>query len=221
MSYTEQQFLEIVKPAVLADAQRSGILASLTAAQAMVESGNGNSLLTQKANNLFGIKGTYNGQYVWMATKEWNGTEYITVNAKWRKYPSWQESINDHSDFLLTNSRYRNVIGVTDYKTACTLIHQDGYATAPNYANTLISRIESHRLYEWDVVIKEVNYAAIVTASALNVRSGPGTNHPIVVSGGSKLILPKGMVVAICAECNGFGRLSDIQGWVSLTYLRK
>ena len=57
MSYTDKSFLEVLKPYVLQDMRDTGILASLTAAQAFIESNKGNSCLTQKANNLFGIKG--------------------------------------------------------------------------------------------------------------------------------------------------------------------
>ena len=91
MSYTAESFLEKIKPLVIADMQASGILASLTAAQAFIESGKGNSGLTQKANNLFGIKGTFNGESVKMQTKEYVNGKYETVMADFRKYPSWAE----------------------------------------------------------------------------------------------------------------------------------
>ena len=230
MGYTNAQFLNMIKAAVIADARRSGILASLTAAQALIESGSGNSGLTQKANNLFGIKGEYHGQYVTMNTQEWSASKgYYTVSAKFRKYPSWEASISDHTDFLLRNSRYKNLIGVRDYKVACQLIQQDGYATSPTYAQTLIKTIESHKLYEWDGIVLDPEtpeppiepYAGIVTASALRVRTGPGTGYAIKQSGGQQLMLPKGMVVAICEHRNGWGRISDITGWVSLEYIQK
>lgn len=227
MAYSNAQFLAKIKDSVIMDAKRSGILASLTAAQALIESGSGNSGLTQKANNLFGIKGEYNGQYVTMKTQEWSPSKgYYTVEAKFRKYPSWEASISDHTDFLLRNSRYKNLIGVKDYKVACQLIHQDGYATSPTYAQALIKTIETHRLYEWDGAPEPVPepidpYAGIVTASALRVRTGPGTNYAVKQSGGQQLMLPKGMVIAICEHCNGWGRISDISGWVSLEYITK
>ena len=228
MAYTNAQFLSLIKAAIISDAKRSGILASLTAAQALIESGSGNSGLTQKANNLFGIKGSYNGQSITMNTQEWSaGKGYYTVAAQFRKYPTWEASISDHTDFLLRNSRYRNIIGVKDYKVACQLIQQDGYATSPTYAQTLIKTIETHKLYEWDgvhqepVIEKVEPYAGIVTASALRVRTGPGTSYAVKDAGGSQLLLPQGMVVAICAHSGGFGRISDIQGWVSLDYIRK
>lgn len=151
MAYTNAQFFAKIKNDVIQDAKRSNILASLTAAQALIESGSGNSGLTLKANNLFGIKGKYNGEFITMKTQEWSAAKgYYTVNAQFRKYPSWKESIQDHNDFLLKNSRYRNLIGVKDYRTVCILIHQDGYATSPTYANTLITTIERFNLQSWD-----------------------------------------------------------------------
>ena len=152
MAYTAEQFLEKIKPDVIADMKASGILASLTAAQALIESNKGNSGLTKKANNLFGIKAnkSWQGDYVTMPTKEWVNGQYVTVNAKFRKYSSWEASINDHSKFLKDNKRYANLIGVTDYKLACKLIKDDGYATSPTYTKTLIDTIERYKLYLWD-----------------------------------------------------------------------
>ena len=151
MAYTNKAFLAAIHDGVIEDAKRSGILASITAAQALIESGSGNSALTKKANNLFGIKGEYQGQYIYMLTREWSAARgYYTVNAKWRKYPSWDHSIRDHSDFLLRNSRYRNLIGVTDYKVVAQLLQQDGYASDPKYAQTLIKTVETLCLQSWD-----------------------------------------------------------------------
>lgn len=150
MEYSAVQFLSIIKPMVIKDMQESGILASLTAAQALIESNKGNSGLAVKGNNLFGMKGVYRGQSVTMPTKEWNGTGYITIQAKFRKYPSWQESISDHSDLFNRSARYTNLRGLKDYKLACQYVRQDGYATSPTYTSTLIKTIETYRLWTWD-----------------------------------------------------------------------
>lgn len=152
MAYTAENFLAKIKADVINDMKASGILASLTAAQALIESNKGNSGLTQKANNLFGIKANsaWKGMYVTMPTKEFVNGRYITVDAKFRAYASWKESINDHSKFLKDNKRYSNLLGVTDYKLACKLIKEDGYATSPTYTKTLTDTIERYRLYEWD-----------------------------------------------------------------------
>ena len=147
---TDTEFFARIKDDVIRDMESSGILASLTAAQAFCESAHGSSGLTQKANNLFGMKGTYNGQSVIMKTKEYVNGKYITVDAAFRKYPSWAVSIADHSSLFNRLERYRNLRGLKDYRLACTYVQKDGYATSPSYASTLINIIEKYKLYEWD-----------------------------------------------------------------------
>jgi len=150
MAYTDKTFLEVLKPYVLQDMKDTGILASLTASQAFIESNKGNSGLTQKANNLFGIKGEYHGQYVIMPTTEYYNGVKTKVNAKFRKYPSWKESIADHSRLFNDNKRYANLRGCTNYLEACKNVQADGYATSPTYAKTLASTIEKYQLWKWD-----------------------------------------------------------------------
>ena len=69
---------------------------------------------------------------------------------KFRKYPDWWESIADHSYLIVSAKRYANIPGCTDYVLACQYLQQDGYATSPTYANTLIRTIENNKLYEYD-----------------------------------------------------------------------
>ena len=150
MAYTDKTFLATLKPFVLQDMQTSGILASLTAAQAFIESNKGNSGLTVKCNNLFGIKGKYNGQSgKFLTTEYYNGVKQ-RVYADFRKYPSWQESIADHSSLFNRLERYKNLRGEKNYVTACINVKNDGYATSPTYTKTLIDCIEKYKLYEWD-----------------------------------------------------------------------
>lgn len=172
MAYKAQEFLDILKPYVIEDMRKSGILASLTAAQAFIESNKGNSGLTTKANNLFGMKGQYNGQSVDMKTKEFVNGGYITIIAKFRKYPSWAESIADHSALFNRLSRYANLRGLRDYELACKFVRQDGYATAPDYTRTLITTIERYKLYEWD---KEALNDGIVTPDVNPYREPAST----------------------------------------------
>jgi hypothetical protein len=145
---TENEFLQEIKDIVIEDMKKTGILASITAAQALIESKHGVSGLTKKANNLFGIKGQYNGNSVWMNTREEVGGRSITVKAEFRAYQSWAESIADHSR-LLSNSRYQ-LSGEKDYVTAAHRLKDKGYATDSRYASTLISVIKAYHLDEWD-----------------------------------------------------------------------
>lgn len=147
---TDLEFLNKIKDDVIRDMKDTGILASLTAAQAFIESNKGNSGLTQKANNLFGMKGTYNGSFVTMKTKEYVNGKYVVVDAAFRKYPDWLTSIHDHSGLFLRLARYKNLIGERDYIKACRKVQADGYATSPSYADTLVRTIQKYRLYEWD-----------------------------------------------------------------------
>lgn len=150
MAYTDKTFLAKIKPLVIDDMRKTGILASLTAAQAFVESAKGNSGLTSKANNMFGIKGSYNGQSVTMLTTEYYNGIPVKVYAAFRKYPSWVESISDHSGLFNRLARYKNLRGETDYVKACNNVQADGYATSPTYSTTLLTHINKYNLYEWD-----------------------------------------------------------------------
>ena len=153
MAYTDKSFLEKFKPMAIKDMQETGILASLTGAQAFIESSKGNSGLTTKANNLFGIKGFFNGQSVRMWTTEYRNGVARRELADFRKYPSWQESINDHSSLFNRLARYKNLRGETDYVKACNNVAADGYATSPTYATTLLEKINLFKLYTWDAEV--------------------------------------------------------------------
>lgn len=180
---TEQEFFARIKNDVIKDMKESGILASLTASQAYCESAHGSSGLTQKANNLFGMKGSYNGQYVTMKTKEYVNGKYITINAAFRKYPDWLSSIKDHSSLFNRLDRYKNLRGLKDYKLACRYVREDGYATSPTYTTTLLNIIERFKLYEWDLLDPEPvpvdeELDAAVTVIAKRVISGAfGVGH--------------------------------------------
>jgi flagellum-specific peptidoglycan hydrolase FlgJ len=108
-------FINAVKGQAIRDMQEHGILASLIIAQAILESGWGDSSLTEKANNLFGIKAgsNWSGEKIAMKTTEYVNGERKEITANFRKYNSWSDSIADHTKLLLT-SRYEKLIGVTD-----------------------------------------------------------------------------------------------------------
>lgn len=147
---TINKFVETIAPFVMLESTLSHILPSVTLSQAIIESKHGESGLTKKANNLFGIKGSYKGQSVTMMTTEYIGGHYVKVPAKFRKYPNWWESISDHSYLLVSAKRYANIPGCNDYIKACQNLQSDGYATAPDYAQTLISYITKYDLTRFD-----------------------------------------------------------------------
>ena len=147
---TSSQFLLKIYQATLDGWKEYGVLPSVTAAQAILESGWGQSALATEANNLFGIKGSYNGQYVIMSTAEYGSGGYYYVNAEFRKYPSFYESVVDHGYFLYSNSRYSNLLHQTSYATVTSLLQSDGYATSPTYASSLNNVITTYGLQSWD-----------------------------------------------------------------------
>jgi Muramidase (flagellum-specific) len=148
----KKEFINSVKEGALKGQREYGILASLTIAQAILESSWGRSQLAMRANNLFGVKAFsgWRGKRITMATTEWYDGKKQTVNADFRVYESFDESIEDHSK-LLSKGRYEAVRRCGDYKSACMEIHKSGYATDPSYSDKLIAIIEEYRLYEFDV----------------------------------------------------------------------
>lgn len=150
MAYTLSQFIEKIKPYAIEDMKKNNILASLTISQAIIESNKGNSGLTTQANNLFGIKGSYNGQSVKMWTTEYRNGVKTRELADFKKYPSWQESLYDHSEFLRKYKRYASIIGDYDYNSVSKKIGASGYATEPNYGSIILNTIVKNKLYEID-----------------------------------------------------------------------
>lgn len=149
------EFIAKLAPIAAQDMRQYGVPASLTLAQAILESNWGTSGLTQKANNLFGIKGTGPAGSVTMQTTEYRGQTPYTVNAQFRKYNGWHESVTDHTKLILNGTRdkpmrYHGVLWA-DYKTAANEIWRGGYATDPKYPSKLISLIEQHSLYQYDL----------------------------------------------------------------------
>ena len=153
MTQEQKKFIERVGALAAADMQKSGVLASLTIAQAILESGWGKSGLTVKGNALFGIKAgtSWTGAVYSGKTQEcYDGVTFTTVTGLFRAYGSWAESVANHSDLLSCNARYKAVIGERDYKAACRAIAAAGYATDPKYADKLVQIIETYALTAYD-----------------------------------------------------------------------
>jgi len=143
---TPVQYIEKYKSIALEHMKSYKIPASITLAQGMLESGNGNSDLARNANNHFGIK----------CHKGWEGETYTKDDdAKdecFRKYSSVEESYKDHADFLSGRKRYEALfdLKITDYKGWARGLKKAGYATNPQYASRLISLIERYELQKLD-----------------------------------------------------------------------
>lgn len=139
-------YINLYRGIAVGEMKRTGIPASITLAQAIIESDCGRSRLAKEANNHFGIK-CHNG---------WTGPSIKhTDNSRnecFRKYPRAEESFFDHSDFLRSTSRYSSLFNINsnDYKSWAQGLKKAGYATNPDYANMIIRTIEQNGLYVYD-----------------------------------------------------------------------
>lgn len=150
----ETEFIAKIAPFAVENMRKDKIAASLTIAQAALESGWGSSGLTAKANNLFGMKGSGPAGSITMQTTEYVNGKPISVQANFRAYRNWGESIADHSQLFVNgvswNPRmYSSVIGTTG-KAAAQAIAAAGYATDPKYAAKLIHMMDTYNLYSFD-----------------------------------------------------------------------
>lgn len=156
-----------VAPLFTANQRQSGILASVSMAQFILESGYGKSELAQNANNCFGMKASLSGN-TWSGSA-WDGNSvytmktgeqntdgsYVSTTADFRRYNSIEDSINDHSAYLLgamngNQKRYEGLAGCTDYKKAVQIIKDGGYATSLDYVQKLCRVIEQWNLTQYD-----------------------------------------------------------------------
>ncbi|WP_270642446.1 LysM peptidoglycan-binding domain-containing protein [Limosilactobacillus mucosae] len=145
-----QNFIESVAQGAINGWTKYGVLPSVTVAQAILESGWGQSALSTQAHNLFGIKGSYNGQYVTMQTREVYNDQSYYIYDNFRKYANNSESVEDHGNFLYSNSRYANLLGDQSYASVARKLQADGYATDPSYASSLIKLVEMYNLTQLD-----------------------------------------------------------------------
>lgn len=164
-----QNFIESVAPGAIAGWKEYGVLPSVTVAQAILESGWGQSSLASQYHNLFGIKGSYNGQSVNLNTNEYYGGRYVNIVDGFRAYPNNSASVEDHGNFLYSNSRYHNLLGDTNYVSVANKLRADGYATAPNYASALINLVRTYNLTQLDKV-------ALSGSTAVNNDRNSGVN---------------------------------------------
>jgi flagellum-specific peptidoglycan hydrolase FlgJ len=150
---TPAEFIAALAPGAVACMQKTRIPASFTIAQAALESGWCHSALAYDAKNLFGVKAdpSWHGEMIAMQTREYQKGQWVTVPAKWRKYPTWEACIEDHAGFLLYNPRYHLAFEhCGDVEAFVQAIAKAGYATDPQYAAKIISIIHSHDLKRFD-----------------------------------------------------------------------
>jgi len=140
------EYIETYQELAVSEMERTGIPASITLAQGILESANGNSRLSTKGNNHFGIK----------CKKNWTGNTIYAdddeLNECFRAYKTAKDSYIDHSSFLMENRRYAFLFDLkpNNYKGWAKGLKKAGYATNPKYADILIILIERHKLNKLD-----------------------------------------------------------------------
>ena len=218
-----------------ADQKASGVLASVSLAQFILESGYGKSELAQNANNVFGMKkslsgntwsgSSWDGKSVYAKeTKEWDGSKYITITADFRKYDCVEKSIADHSAYLLgakngSKLRYDGLKNCTNYRKAVQIIKDGGYATSPTYVENICGIIEKWKLTQFDVTATEdkkentsfpaTPFLVRVIINNLNYRLEPSMNGKVKGQTGIGTF-------TITEVKNGWGRLKSGAGWIYL-----
>ena len=146
-----QAYIDRYYPLAVREMHRTGVPASITLAQALLESNAGQSPLATQANNHFGMK----------CHNDWSGERFYKdddkANECFRAYPSVEDSYRAHSDFLRGRERYKSLFDLdpADYKEWARGLRSAGYATDPGYADKLITLIEDFQLYRYDAKVAD------------------------------------------------------------------
>ena len=144
---------------------RTGVPASITLAQGILESSCGRSLLATAANNHFGIK-----CHGWKGNQMYKEAEI--GKECFRSYEKAEDSFRDHSDFLCSRDRYKTLFDLdpTDYKAWAKGLRQAGYATDPLYSDKLVKIIEENELYRFDAKKQNEPSLALEPATPLDTE---------------------------------------------------
>lgn len=183
----QERYIQKWAPTAVREMYRSGVPASITLAQGILESRYGLSSLATEGNNHFGIK----------CHKDWKGKSMrYDDDARgecFRVYDSADESFQDHSDFLRYRDRYKFLFDypTTDYKAWAYGLKKAGYATDPGYPAKLIKYIEDYKLYEYDTMTTE-GVERMVEASGNKVEE-VSSGDPKVSSGKKPATVKKEM----------------------------
>jgi flagellum-specific peptidoglycan hydrolase FlgJ len=166
LSLTQNAFIALLGPLAQQDYHKSGVLASVSLAQAINESGWGRTELAQKGNNIFGMKISLSGNtwagsvwdgksYVAIRTTEEYGGKKTKITAKFRKYPSVTHSIADHSAYLVnamngSKRRYYGLTSTKSYSEQLNILRKGGYCTWSSYVSELTNLIKKYKLTKYD-----------------------------------------------------------------------
>ncbi len=147
---SQQAFISQIAPGAMAAQSRYGIPAAVTIAQAIDESGWGQSALAIRDNNLFGIKGAGPAGSDVLPTQEFENGQWVTINAAFRVYHNVAQSIADHTELLATNPSYQQAMADRHLPDAFATDLTGVYATDPQYGSNLIAIMRLYNLYRYD-----------------------------------------------------------------------
>jgi flagellum-specific peptidoglycan hydrolase FlgJ len=172
---SQQAFISQVVPGAIAAQSRYGVPAAVTIAQAIDESGWGQSALAIRDNNLFGIKGTGPAGSDVLPTQEFQNGQMVTVSAPFRVYHNVAESIADHGQLLATGPDYQHAMADRHLPDAFATDLTGIYATDPQYGSNLINIMRLYNLYQYD---------ATAAAAPQTAAQGATANHGATASQG-------------------------------------
>jgi Mannosyl-glycoprotein endo-beta-N-acetylglucosaminidase len=145
-----QAFINAVAPGAMATQRRYGVPAAVTIAQAIDESGWGQSMLAINDYNLFGIKGAGPAGSDVQPTEEYENGQWVTTNAPFRMYHNFAESIEDHGELLATSGYYTQAMADRNSPDAFANALTGVYATNPEYGADLVNIMQQYNLYRYD-----------------------------------------------------------------------
>jgi flagellum-specific peptidoglycan hydrolase FlgJ len=182
---TQQSFISEVAPGAVAAQREYGVPAAVTIAQAIDESGWGQSQLAAQYNNLFGIKGTGPAGSVMLPTQEFENGQYVNITAPFRVYASVAQSIADHALLLASGSSYQQAMADRQSPDAFADDLTGVYATDPSYGATLISIMHAYNLYRFDAGTSTSPAPATHSATRRAARGATSAATPGARTGGS------------------------------------
>ncbi len=203
-----QQYIDAYKDIAISEMVRSGVPASITLAQGLLETENGNSDLVKKSNNHFGIK----------CKSSWDGERvYHDDDASgecFRKYNTAEESYKDHSDFLKGRSHYAFLFKLdpTNYKGWAYGLKKAGYATNPRYPQMLIKSIEDFNLNQYSLAaLTKMDSGQLSAQEKANVDSSAALSNTKSINGVKAVFALKGTSLLAIAIKNNISLASLLE----------
>src|SRR5262249_32989306 len=177
---SQQAFIDAVAPGAIAAQRKYGVPASVTIAQAIDESGWGQSALATQDHNLFGIKGTGPAGSVSLPTQEYQNGQLVATASSFRVYNNVAESIEDRGRLLASSGYYRQSMADRRNPDAFAQSLTGIYATHPSSGTKLVSLMQQYHLYRYDVAPLATRPAAAKQGAANPGGDQPSAGQPDV-----------------------------------------